>query len=219
MMAHRILKGAVMKQSLRVLLALVAAGAAAAPAVVQAHFKLLEPASWIVESERGDPQKAAPCGATPDVKPSEAVTKVTGGSKLHLKVLETIYHPGHYRVALAVNSRTELPVDPNTVERMTERGPYSVWAAIQSPPQLPVIADGLFQHYARPASPQTYEADIQLPNITCAKCTLQVIQFMAEHAYNQPGGYSYHHCADLAITADPSKPLDKGWPAASGTAN
>jgi hypothetical protein len=40
---------------------------------------------------------------------------------------------------------------------------------------------------------------------------------MAEHAYNQPGGYSYHHCADLAITADPAKPIDKGWPAAATT--
>jgi len=209
-----------MKQSVRVLLATVVATAAASvPAAVQAHFKLLEPASAIVENERGDPQKAAPCGGAADAKPSDAVTKVTGGSKLHLKVLETIYHPGHYRVALSVNSRTELPVDPATVERMTERGPYSVWAAIQSPPQLPVLADGLFQHYTRPASPQTYEADIQLPNITCPKCSLQVIQFMAEHGYNQPGGYSYHHCADLSITADPAKPMDKGWPIASGTAN
>ncbi|MGE3959722.1 MAG: SCE4755 family polysaccharide monooxygenase-like protein [Vicinamibacterales bacterium] len=208
-----------MKHPVRVLLATLVATSAAIPAVVQAHFKLLEPASAIVESERGDPQKATPCGVTPDAKPSGVVTKVTGGSKLHLKVLETIYHPGHYRVALAVNSRLELPVDPATVERMTERGPYSVWAAIQSPPQLPVIADGLFQHYTRPASPQTYEADVQLPNITCPKCTLQVIQFMAEHAYNQPGGYSYHHCAELAITADPAKPIDKGWPAATGTAN
>ena len=127
---------------------------------------------------------------------------------------ETIYHPGHYRVALAVNSRTELPVDPVTVERMTDRGPYSVWAAIQSPAQLPVLADGLFQHYTRPASPQTFEADIQLPNITCPKCTLQVIQFMANHVYNQPGGYAYHHCAELAITADPAKPIDTRWPAA-----
>jgi hypothetical protein len=202
----------------RVLVALAAAAVAASvPVTVDAHFKLLEPASWLIESERGDPQKAAPCGAAADAKPSEAVTKVTGGSKLHLKVLETIYHPGHYRVALAVNSRTELPTDPLTVERMTERGPYSVWAAIQSPPQLPVLADGLFQHYTRPASPQTWEADIQLPNITCPKCTLQVIQFMADHGYNQPGGYSYHHCADLSITADPAKPADKGWPAATAT--
>ena len=60
-----------------------------------------------------------------------------------------------------------------------------------------------------------WETDIQLPNISCAKCTLQVIQFMADHAYNQPGGYAYHHCADLQITADPSKLLDKGWPTAA----
>jgi hypothetical protein len=208
-----------MMQSVRVLMALVVASAAAAPAVLQAHFKLLEPAGWIVESERGDPQKAAPCGAVPDVKLSDTVTKVTGGSKIHLKVLETIYHPGHYRVSLSVNSRGELPTDPMTIERMTERGPQSVWAAIQSPVQIPVIADGLFPHYTRPAAPQTFETDIQLPNVTCPKCTLQVIQFMAEHGYNQPGGYSYHHCADLAITADASKPLDKGWPGPTGTAN
>ena len=186
---------------------------ASIPVGLNAHFKLLEPASWIVENERGDPQKAAPCGADPKAEPTTAVTKILGGSKLHLKVLETVYHPGHFRVALAVNSRDELPPDPMTFERTTDKGPRSVWAAIQSPPQLPVLADGLFPHYARSTSPQTYEIDVQLPNITCPKCTLQVIQFMAEHAYNQPGGYSYHHCADLQITADPAKPIDRGWPA------
>lgn len=208
-----------MKQLYRMFLSLALVCAATLPAAVHAHFKLVEPASWIVENERGDPQKAAPCGAVPATPPtpSEAITKVVGGSKLHLKVQETIYHPGHYRVALAVNARTELPADPYTFERMTDRGPSSVWAAIQSPPQIPVIADGLFQHYTRPASPQTFETDVQLPNITCPKCTMQVIQFMAEHGYNQPGGYSYHHCADLAITADPNKPLDKGWPTPAGT--
>ena len=191
---------------------LVTAGAVAAAApALSAHFKLVEPAGWIVESERGDPQKSAPCGADPKAEMSGVVHKAVGGSKIHLKVLETIYHPGHYRVALAVNSREELPPDPQTFERTTEKGPRSVWGVIQSPPQLPVIADGLFPHYTRPASPQTFEADIQLPNITCAKCTLQVIQFMAEHALNQDGGFSYHHCAALKITADPKLPLEKQW--------
>lgn len=202
-----------MTPTLRIVVA--CAGATAiglAPVAVQAHFKLLEPQSWQVESERGDPQKAAPCGADAKSTATQALTKAVGGSTIHLKVLETIYHPGHYRVALAVNSREELPPDPMTFERITERGPRSVWAAIQSPPQIPVIADGLFVHYERPSQPQTHEADIQLPNITCPKCTLQIIQFMAEHGYNQPGGYSYHHCAELAITADPAKPLDNGWP-------
>jgi hypothetical protein len=204
-----------MKMTARLAAASVAIAGAVVPATIQAHFKLLEPASAIVENERGDPQKAAPCGG--DLKgpgtPSSSVGKAAGGSLLRIKVLETIYHPGHYRVALAVNSRLELPPDPVTYERTTEKGAYSVWAVIQSPPQIPVLADGLFPHYTRPSQPQTYETDVRLPNISCKKCTLQVIQWMAEHAYNNPGGYSYHHCADLQITADPSKPIDKGWPA------
>lgn len=180
-----------------------------------AHFKLLEPSSWLMEDDRGDPQKSGPCGGsnTDWGKPSYAVTKVTGGAKLHVKVQETIYHPGHYRVALAVNSPTELPKDPDVTTQEGQRGPQSVSAAIQNPPQIPVIADGLFVHSTRPTQPQFWETDIQLPNINCKKCTLQIVQFMAEHGFNNPGGYSYHHCAEVQITADPKKPLDKGWPA------
>jgi hypothetical protein len=213
----------------RFLLAL--AVALAIPVATSAHFKLVAPASWINSNDLGDPQKVGPCGGDPkganEKLLSNAVTKVTGGSKLHLKIQETIFHSGHYRVALAVNSRNELPPDPYTVEKYTDNGVSSVWGQIQSPPQIPVIADGLFQHYPKPGEPASarlktpmppWETDIDLPNISCAKCTLQVIQFMANHVYNQPGGYAYHHCADLAITADPSKPLDKGWPAV-GTSN
>jgi hypothetical protein len=182
----------------------------------EAHFKLLEPASWLVANDRGDPQKAAPCGG--DAKdagtPSNIVGKAVGGQKLRVRVLETVYHPGHYRIALAVNSRAELPPDPDTTTRETEKGPRSVWAVVQSPPQKPVLADGLFPHYTRPSGPQTYETDVELPNITCAKCTLQIVQWMAVHGYNNPGGFTYHPCADLQITADPSKPIDTGWPAA-----
>ena len=205
-----------MKNFLRFQLALAVALTALQAGTV-AHFRLVEPAPWINTDQRGDPQKVGPCGGDPkgqnDKMLTNAVTKVTGGSKLHLKIQETIFHSGHYRVALAVNSRTELPPDPITFEKYTDRGVYSVWAAIQSPPQIPVLADGLFVHATKPAGPmEPFEADVQLPNISCKKCTLQVVQFMAEHVYNQPGGYAYHHCADLAITADPSKPISKGWP-------
>src|SRR3954471_17004459 len=113
----------------------------AASTAAFAHFKLVEPGSWIVEDDRGDPQKAGPCGGTnADYgKPSFIVSKATGGSKLHLKVQETIYHPGHYRVALAVNSPLELPVDPVAVTRDSEKGPVSVSAPIQDPAQIPVL--------------------------------------------------------------------------------
>lgn len=40
---------------------------------------------------------------------------------------------------------------------------------------------------------------------------LQLVQFMAEHGHNKDGDYSYHHCAILKITANPTQPLDKAW--------
>jgi hypothetical protein len=180
-----------------------------------AHFQLLEPTSWLVENERGDPQKAGPCGGTNTDwgMPTYAVTKATGGQKLHIKVQEAVYHPGHYRVALAVNAPNELPPDPKGETKDSDRGPVSVSAAIQDPPQAPVLADGLFVHSTKPDKLPLWETDIQLPNISCKHCTLQVIQFMEEHAFNNPGGYTYHHCANLQITADPSKPMTPGWPA------
>ena len=197
----------------------------ALPFAVPAHFRLLEPAEWLKTNQLGDPQKVGPCGGNPggdnEKLLSNASTKVTGGSKLHLKVQETIYHSGHYRVALAVNSRTDLPPDPVTAEKWTDKGPFSTWAQIQSPPQIPVLVDGLFPHYPQPGQPASrrvdpnapmiWETDIEIPNISCPKCTLQVVEFMADHPYNVPGGYSYHHCAALEITADESKPVDTRW--------
>ena len=181
-----------------------------------AHFKLLAPASWLIENDRGDPQKSGPCGGsnTDWGKPSYTISKVMGGQKLHIKVQETVYHPGHYRVALAVNSPNELPPDPQVSTKDSERGPLSISAMIQNTPPIPVLADGLFVHSTRPAGTmEPFETDVLLPNINCRNCTLQVVQFMAEHAFNNPGGYTYHHCANLQITADAAKPLDKGWPA------
>ena len=179
-----------------------------------AHFRLMEPPSWIVENQQGDPQKLGPCGGTStnEGMPSNIVSKLKGGQTLHIKLQETIYHPGHYRIALAVTSRAELPPDPLTTSRDSDKGPMSVAAAIQNPPKIPVLADGLFVHTAR--APDPFETDIQIPNISCEKCTLQIIEFMAEHGVNKDGGYFYHHCADLQITADPARAIDAGWPAA-----
>src|SRR3954464_13578834 len=94
-------------------LAILALASAAIPTGSSAHFRLLAPASWIEENQLGDPQKAAPCGGTnPDFgKPTYAVTDVKGGTALHVKVQETVYHPGHYRIALGGNSPTEPPSD------------------------------------------------------------------------------------------------------------
>ncbi|HUQ86956.1 MAG TPA: SCE4755 family polysaccharide monooxygenase-like protein [Vicinamibacterales bacterium] len=191
-----------------------------APVMSADHFKLLEPASRLVEDQRGDPQKLGPCGGTSANAgtPTGTVSQAVGGSKLHIKVQETIYHPGFYRVSLAVKSLDELPADPVAITRETEKGPWSISGAMQSNPQMPVLADGLNSHRTRPASGTQlapFETDVQLPNVNCEKCTVQIIQFMEDHGYNKDGGYTYHHCADIKITADPNKPVDKAWPGQS----
>jgi hypothetical protein len=115
-----------------------------------AHFRLIEPASWIQESEElGDPQWSAPCGGTltDPGRPTGAITRIQGGDRLHIRIREMAFHPGFYRAALAVNSRNELPPDP---EATTEPGPNgrprSIAGAIHYPPSPPVLADGLFMH-------------------------------------------------------------------------
>jgi hypothetical protein len=195
-------------------LTILAIAAAGVPSGSQAHFRLLEPAAWRVVNQLGDPGKAATCGGTYTGfgKPTYAVTDAKGGTKLHVKVQETVYHPGHYRVALAVNSPTELPLDPRAQTMTNDKGAQvSVSAEIMNPVAPPVLADGLFPHSAKTDMP--FETDVTLPNINCKSCTLQVIQFMEQHGVNNPGQFSYHHCAVLRITADPGKPLDSAWPA------
>jgi hypothetical protein len=199
---------------LRLAAALCATAAVLVAAPASAHFILLAPDAWVEVNVLGDPQKAAPCG-TSDITqgtPTGKVTAMTGGDMLHIKIKETIYHPGYYRVALAVLDRSELPADPEATTRESQYGPISVSGKIDPAPKPPVLADGLFEHRARPEPGSFFETDIKLPNINCEKCTVQILQFMEEHGLNKEGDFSYHHCADLKITANPALPIDKAWP-------
>ena len=185
---------------------------ALAPVAI-AHFRLLEPASWIEEGQYGDPQWLGPCGGTAadPGKPTGALTKVRGGEKLHIRIREMAYHPGFYRVALAVNSRDELPPDPEPRTEWSGTVERSVSGAIHYPPRPPVLADGLFPHIAPFDKEQ--EADVLIPNINCSRCTLQVIEFMADHSRNKEGDFTYHHCAVLQVQANPNQPIDTRFPA------
>jgi hypothetical protein len=202
-----------MNRTARLVVAVICA--AAAIPLASAHFRLLEPPASLITNDLGDPQKLAPCGGTSADAgtPSGIVTPVQGGQPLRIVVQETVFHPGHYRVALAVNSRDELPPEPPATMHETERGLRSLSAPIQDPPEIPVLADGLMPRTEPPV--QTLETFVDLPNINCDRCTLQVIQFMLNHPGTREGTFSYYHCADLRITADPAQPIDTRWPGQS----
>ena len=193
-----------------------AATAAVAP-FAWAHFKLLEPASWIEENNLGDPQKAGPCGGTSanPGKPTGTVTEVAGGELLHIKVKETIYHPGHFRVALSVLDRKELPADPEDVTKEGARGPISVSGKVEKNIKPPFLVDGILDHHTR-IPQQEFDTYVKIPNINCDHCTLQVIQFMEEHGINADGRFTYHHCADLKIKASSHMAIDTAWPGQKG---
>ena len=168
------------------------------PAATEAHFVLSSPASWANQDSQGNPQKSSHCGQADPGTPAVATGAVTSfrpGDTVTITINETVFHPGHYRVALA-SSQAQLPDDPQVTVGSTACGS----AAIQNPPVFPVLADGMLVHTTQFSGPQTFT--VTLPaGMTCTKCTLQVEEFMSSHPLNNPGGCFYHHCADISIQA------------------
>lgn len=159
-----------------------------------AHFKLDYPEPWTNEDFLGDPQKDTPCGGEGGT-PSGVVTTFRPGQTITVEWSETIYHPGHFRIALSAN-RADF-IDPAITVNGNQ---ISVAATIQDPPVAPVLLDGLYPRSNQAGSGGTvFRQDITLPNEECELCTLQVIQFMAGHG---PPNYIYFHCADLRIASD-----------------
>ena len=174
----------------------------AALGIAHAHFALVQPPSALANEDGG--KGAPPCAEGTD---SNIVTEVQGGHPIAIRLSEFVFHPGHYRIALSVNSRAELPPDPDVVQQ----DGVSVSASIQNPVRIPVLADGVFAHDTPPT--QDWQTSLTLPNLNCDKCTLQIIEFMAAHGLDKDGDYSYHHCAVLQIRANPDKPMDTRFPA------
>lgn len=167
-----------------------------------AHFKLLSPDSWLMEDASGGPQKGSPCGTggADDVNPPPVTNKVTeyhAGEEIEVKWVDTIAHPGHFRIALAEN-RTDLKdpaikqdsfcsYDEDMVKMMTASGN--------------VLADVVSFRSRTGFSAQAgtmFSQKVKLPDTPCDKCTLQVMQVMENDIQSLSNCY-YFHCADIKI--------------------
>jgi hypothetical protein len=152
-----------------------------------AHIKLTEPTSWITTDGLGNPQKSGPCGAASGTS-TNAVTTLEAGSKVTVKWTETIFHPGHFRIAIAAD-RSQLITPVPVVQNNDCKS-----APIDTNPTWPVIADGIDQHLTgQDGDPHEYE--ITVPDVECDNCTLQLMQFMSSHT---PGCF-YFQCANVKI--------------------
>lgn len=172
-----------------ILVTMVALGALA-PSEIAAHFYMEEPTSWREQNTLGDPQKTGPCGDEGSAASTGAITAYQRGQTITIRIRETIFHPGHYRVALAVSDRSELPAPPPVTPGSTDCGSVP----IMDPPVFPVLADGVLPHTSPLSGEQTIEVTLP-PDVTCDHCTLQVVQWMSNHG----APCFYYHCADIAI--------------------
>jgi uncharacterized protein (TIGR03382 family) len=178
-----------------------------------AHFYLEAPPSAFAQNVLGDPQKAPPCGNVNGTPATNVVTTYEAGQTISIQFRETIFHPGHYRVALGVTGPMSLPAEPLVTPGLTDCGSTT----IQNPPAFPVLADGALLHTRAFSGAQSFQ--VTLPsNVTCTNCTLQVIQFMSQHGLNVPGGCFYHHCATINVVAPDAGGLtvDAGLTAGGG---
>jgi hypothetical protein len=189
------------------------AGVVSAPRAAWAHLRLIEPPAWVVEGALGDPQKTGPCGGT-QVTETGVVTTFRAGQEITVVWQETVPHPGHFRISLA-RDRAEL-IDPQ-VETTNGDGVSgtSISAEITDPPKYPVLVDNLFPR-SLVITPDDFTTTVTLPDEPCDSCTLQLTQFMAQHA----PGYFYYHCANVRIVAaDAELPDEDGATGAAGSAS
>jgi MYXO-CTERM domain-containing protein len=174
--------------------------AGASPAL--AHFNLMYPPSATTQNATGDPQKTPPCGGSAK---TNVVTKVRAGDVITLKWSETVPHDGHFRISITDGA-------PSVFKDPVVTGANCGAAAIEASPTMPTLMDGIHVH--KGTATKMWEQQITIPNMSCAKCTLQVLQFMANHGTP----CFYYHCAELEITAA-GGPTDGGAGDAGGGAD
>lgn len=162
---------------LRLAPALLLALAALAPARAGAHIEI------VTHETRFGPnyQKVGPCGLD-QPGPGATVYSYAPGETVVIGWNEFIDHPGHYRVAFDQDGDDDF-LDPATADDL-----YNNAA---------VILDGI------PDEPNVhdYEVELQLPDVECANCTIQILQIMTDKPPYGDGNDIYYHCIDVELVA------------------
>jgi Lytic polysaccharide mono-oxygenase, cellulose-degrading len=181
---------------LPVAIGLVGAVGLLAPAA-SAHVQLRAP------QQRHTDQKAGPCGL-PDSTRGENVCEFRPGATITVEWDETVEHPGHFRVSFDDDGTDDL-IDPSD---------YDDYYASKA-----VLVDEIEDRDVDADGNARYSMQIELPDIECDSCTLQLIQVMSDKPPWGPGGGDdiYYQCADLVLSPDaPAEPTPDCGAAPSG---
>lgn len=182
-------------------------GALAVPTVADAHIHLTNPTSRIDTLAGGD-QKVGPCGVANQQRTTR-ITTFKPGETITVDWLETIDHPGWFRIAFQPNGDIfslppPNPNNPNMYPTMSQEGQTLADGSIILKDRIP---DG------------TLTAQVTLPNIECSNCTLQFTQFMTNNPpYTDPQSNDvYFNCADIVLSQDAPDAGPTGGDADAGT--
>ncbi len=176
------------------------------PSFASAHVTLTSP------TPRTTAQKDPVCGVVNGARAN--VTTIAPGSTITVEWLETVDHPGHYRIAFDDDGE-DFPVPPTELEGASAGMPTVMIDPITD------IQDGML-----PAGGRPYSQQITLPNIECENCTLQLIQMMTDKLpYTATidavaADDIYYQCADIRLSNSAPPPMpDAGVPDDGGAMN
>jgi hypothetical protein len=162
-------------------LTMLAVALAAVPSLARAHIRMTTP----VPRYGADSLKVGPCGVAGGSR-SDRITTLRPGSTLRIEWDETISHPSHFRISLDPDGDDDFADPP-------EMQAYDSNAAVL----LDAIPSEGGPHFVQ---------DVQLPDVECERCTLQLIQVMYDKPPYEVGGNDiYYQCADLVLSS--SAPL------------
>jgi hypothetical protein len=151
------------------------------PSLAAAHVTLTYPPARATE------QKAQVCGAANSVRGTN-ITTLEAGATITVTWLETIDHPGHYRVGFDLDGQ-DFPI-PATATTDTTGLPN----VIQD--MIPDLQGPL------PAGGRPYSFELTLPNMPCDNCTLQLTQLMTDkppYTTDPASNDIYYQCADIRL--------------------
>lgn len=176
---------------------------ALAPAAASAHIHLVSPLSR-TDQLTGE-QKEQHCGVANQLRNPARVTMFRPGQTITVSWMETIDHPGHFRIAFQANG-AEFGIPP------AGSGPPSGFPSVDQTGMTDAANGSIILKDFIPDG--TSSVQVTLPNIECTNCTLQFIQVMLDkppYTIDALSDDVYFNCADLTLSANAPAP-DAGVP-------
>lgn len=152
---------------------------AASSATADAHFTLTYPHARYSNSSEG--MWYGVCGRDPETG-RDHVTILHSGSTITLTLIQTIFHPGYFRVSFDSDGEDDFPPHP------------AAYGMVEDSPAI--LMNNI------PAVTASLSVDITLPNIECDNCTLQVLNVLADKPPFGTFDDFHHQCADLVLVND-----------------